>query len=317
MKNLIFPGLLSLALACGSLAGCSDESTPSTTPTGGDAGTPVGGAGGSDAGGGTVAYSCAGYCAQVTANCTGDNLQYKDQNDCMTYCAAAKWPAGVPDEMAGNTLACRIYHSGVAKGDPVTHCPHGGPSGAGVCGKLTTRLDTADKYTRVDRMGMPAVATALVGDKARKTNYNDGNPANDVKDFLTDWGMRLQTFHTALDDDLTMLKLVPCSMMPAAPSTLPQCLTQEYATGKSVASLIAPSDVIRINPASPAGFPNGRRLEDPVIDVTLAVLLLDLKAPGQAADTLAKLPLNPKQNDIAGGIFLTEFPYFQPAQPAP
>jgi hypothetical protein len=308
MKNLIFPSLLTLVLVGPGLSGCSDEDAkPAVTLGDAAVGDP-------DTGTGPVgSSSCTTYCSNVVANCTGENIQYKDNADCMAYCNSAKWPAGVPDEMSGNTLACRIYHSGVAKGDPVTHCPHGGPTGAGVCGKITTRSDAVTAYTRVDRMGMPAVATALVGDGARKTAYNDGNPANDVKDFLADWGMRLQTFHTALDDDLMALKLTPCSMMPAmAGGTLPACLTQEYAPGKTVASLIAPSDVIRINPATAAGFPNGRKLEDPVIDVTLAVLLLDLtKHP---ADTLAKVPLNPAKNDVAGGTFLTTFPYLHPAQ---
>ena len=63
----------------------------------------------------------------------------------------------------------------------------------------------------------------------------------------------------------------------------------------------------RINLDGAAGFPNGRLAADPVVDVTLAVLLLDLSAPGQDAATLANLPLNPPENDVP---FLDEFPYF-------
>ena len=47
------------------------------------------------------------------------------------------WPAG--SEGAGNTLSCRIKHAGLAAGSPTnatTHCPHAGPTGAGVCGTL-------------------------------------------------------------------------------------------------------------------------------------------------------------------------------------
>ncbi|MEZ4652383.1 MAG: DUF4331 family protein [Candidatus Eisenbacteria bacterium] len=63
-------------------------------------------------------------------------------------------------------------------------------------------------------------------------------------------------------------------------------------------------DVLRIDPSQPAGFPNGRGLADPVIDVTLAVVLLDLSVHG--AGTLAGLPLNPPANDVA---FASAFPY--------
>ena len=34
-------------------------------------------------------------------------------------------------------------------------------------------------FTRVDRMGMPAISTALIG-SAEKNNYNDDSPADDV-----------------------------------------------------------------------------------------------------------------------------------------
>lgn len=82
------------------------------------------------------------------------------------------------------------------------------------------------------------------------------------------------------------------------------CLSQEVAPGVSVASLVVP-DTLKIDLSKPAGFPNGRLLSDPVIDVTLAVIFLDLTKQG--ADTFAKIPLDPYGNDVP---LLTGFPYF-------
>ena len=92
-----------------------------------------------------------------------------------------------------------------------------------------------------------------------------------------------------------------------------QCLNQEVAPGTTVANLVVP-DVLRIDPSAAAGFPNGRKLADPVIDVTLAVLFLDIDASGQSPLTFAKLPLNPPSNDVA---FRSGFPFLAPPQGNP
>lgn len=82
------------------------------------------------------------------------------------------------------------------------------------------------------------------------------------------------------------------------------CLNQIVpGTGSTVAGLVVP-DTVTINLNAPSGFPNGRRLEDPVIDVTFAALFLDLDV--HPADTLVKLPLNPPANDRP---FRADFPY--------
>ena len=89
------------------------------------------------------------------------------------------------------------------------------------------------------------------------------------------------------------------------------CLTQQVAPGVRVADLVIP-DTIKIDLSKPAGFPNGRRLTDPVIDVTLAVLFLDLtKHP---ATLFASIPVNPAANDRP---FRAEFPYLAPPQGNP
>jgi hypothetical protein len=91
------------------------------------------------------------------------------------------------------------------------------------------------------------------------------------------------------------------------------CLTQVIpgTNGATPASLILP-DTLKLDTSRPAGFPNGRRLEDPVIDITLAVLFLDMTK--QSPGTFAALPLNPPANDKP---FLTTFPFLAPPQGNP
>ena len=161
--------------------------------------------------------------------------------------------------------------------------------------------DSVSSYTRVDRMGMPAIATAVI---TSKDNYNKADPADDANlDFAGEIVANLGAIHAALDDDLGNAGLVPCNVDPNDPfnSDTSKCIMQ-------AAPLVVP-DTITIDTTAAAGFPNGRKLADPVIDVTLAVVLLDLSAQEQSATTLADLPLNPSANDKP---FLTTFPYLAP-----
>ena len=91
------------------------------------------------------------------------------------------------------------------------------------------------------------------------------------------------------------------------------CLSQVIpgTGGATPASLVIP-DTIKLNMALPAGFPNGRRLQDPAPDITLAVLLLDMTKHSPA--TFANLPLNPVANDLP---FLTVFPFAAAPQGTP
>jgi hypothetical protein len=98
---------------------------------------------------------------------------------------------------------------------------------------------------------------------------------------------------------------------PAATLSVTRCLTQEVAPGRSVASLVIP-DTLQLNLNAPPGFPNGRRLEDSVVDITLAALLLDLRQ--HSAATFLGIPLNPPANDRP---FLSTFPFIAPPQGNP
>jgi hypothetical protein len=147
-------------------------------------------------------------------------------------------------------------------------------------------------YTRVDRTGMPAVNVALIGGEARKDAYNAADPGDDESGaFVEDLTASVTGLHASLDDALVELALTPC-----APA---DCLAQAQ-------PLVVP-DALSIDPSAPAGFPNGRQPADTVMDLTLAVLLLDLDV--HAVTTFADVPLNPTANDMP---FETAFPYFAP-----
>lgn len=177
---------------------------------------------------------------------------------------------------------------------------------AGGCGGSSSGTNTdafvfstqpPSAYARIDRMGMPAVNTALI---ASKNPYNAADPSDDVSGtFVSEIVASLSGLHGALDDDLMNAGLTPCTAPGNGSGT---CVAQG-------GPLIVP-DSINIATAQPAGFPNGRRLADPVMDLTLAVILLDLST--HAVTTLADLPLNPPANDAT---FQTGFPYLAPAQP--
>ena len=151
--------------------------------------------------------------------------------------------------------------------------------------------DDASAYTRVDRFGMPAINTAVI---TSKDDYNQADPADDANgDFVPEIIANLTALHEALDDDLVGLGLTPCTVIGDGSGS---CVTQ-------AAPLVVP-DTLAIDGSTAAGFPNGRTLSDPVIDVTLAVVLLDLSV--HPVDLLASLPLNPPENDLS---FDTTFPY--------
>ncbi len=98
---------------------------------------------------------------------------------------------------------------------------------------------------------------------------------------------------------------------PAAFNVMP-CLGQIVpGTSRSVLDLIVP-DTLTLDLNSTAGFPNGRRLTDPVIDVTLNAIFLRLSTNGPG--TLASVPVNPAANDLP---FRPGFPYLAAAQGAP
>jgi hypothetical protein len=167
--------------------------------------------------------------------------------------------------------------------------------------------DPYEAYTQIDRHGAVEAGTAGIAapeglgfnpgsDISIRDDYNASNPAEDAAGmWLPEIGASVTFFHAALDDDLQSL-----GMMPA---TVDQTVAQ-------AGPVIVP-DTIKYDPSLPTAYPNGRRLEDPVVDITLAAVLLDLQV--HPLSLFAGLPLNPPANDVPFG---KEFPYLAPPHPA-
>ena len=85
----------------------------------------------------------------------------------------------------------------------------------------------------------------------------------------------------------------PPTASPSSFNVMP-CLNQMPVPGRTVANLVVP-DVLQLDLSRPSGFPNGRGFLDPVVDITLAVILLDLSR--HSAATFASIPLNPNAVD--------------------
>ena len=241
---------------------------------------------------------CDNYCQLALDHCTGDNELYGSDAECQTACAEFD-DSGNAGDTQYDTVQCRIYHGGApAATSPEIHCPHAGEEPTDFC--LDTpetfrfKTNAPSEYTRVDRMGMPAISTAVIS-SAQKNAYNDANPADDANgNFVADITANVTALHLALDDDLAAATLTPC--------VATDCVNQ-------AAPLVVP-DTLKIDTTGNAGFPNGRRLTDPVIDVTLAVVLLDLNV--HAVTALVGV-LNPTENDLGvEGAFLSAFPYLHP-----
>jgi hypothetical protein len=156
-------------------------------------------------------------------------------------------------------------------------------------------------YTRVDFQGLPAVNTALIpcvdpdAGNCRKDDYNNATQA-EISGSMFDSEVSSSIFFLAdsLDDDLAAVPVPDCDT--------PDCVA-------FVDNFIEP-DALTIDTAVASGFPSGRLLEDQVIDITLAAILLDIGGDPTLLGAFAGLPLNPVANDVAFGA---EFPYLAPA----
>lgn len=107
---------------------------------------------------------------------------------------------------------------------------------------------------------------------------------------------------------------------PAPPATITaynveNCFTQVIpgSGGLTLRTMVVP-DTVKLDLTRPSGFPNGRDLDDPVVDILIAVLFIDFAVTGQSPATFANLPLNPPGNDRP---FSQTFPFLAPPQGSP
>jgi hypothetical protein len=108
------------------------------------------------------------------------------------------------------------------------------------------RHDAPNQLEQADRMGNPAVNTALIP-SSLKDAFNQAKPQNDAEDF----GAIMLATLTALGTN---------------------------ATNKGILASVAVPDTLKFNRDAPDGFPNGRRPQDDVIETLFSLIL---GAPGQ------------------------------------
>jgi len=125
----------------------------------------------------------------------------------------------------------------------------------------------------LDRMGNPVVNTVFIP-SAQKNRYNRGRPQTDEANFGDTIRATLVALGTSEENSATITDLV-----------IP--------------------DTLKLNVNSDEGFPNGRQLEDDVIDTLLGLIFEETAGP--ATDGVG-------ENDEP---FLNDFPYLAPPHQAP
>ena len=201
--------------------------------------------------------------------------------------------------------------------------------------------DAPDRYVRVDRTGEPAIATALLtrettpaptnasGGTLNPANaantfnnqrdaLNRGDPINDARDFaglltVGPQGNSLRNIHYEVGPALRALGLTPCSTETVTPP-LNNTQVDISACVAQVAPVVLP-DVITFDFSAPAGWPNGRGYDDPVVDRLLSAALLRIGGtnPPHTINTLVGV-INTTR-DESGTPLPASFPHLRPAQP--
>jgi hypothetical protein len=168
-------------------------------------------------------------------------------------------------------------------------------------------------WTQVSRLGMPLVNELIIG-LDDKDKFNASKPKNDVANF---------------SDYVTnpVLPAVIQSLFPAAvaPTNFPRTdlvtVFLKGISGVNQPTTVVPADLLRLNTSTPAaaagaqnplgvaggdlaGFPNGRRPADDVVDLSLRVAMGALCVLTGATDTL-KVGCAPADAP-AGGLALTD-----------
>lgn len=113
---------------------------------------------------------CPSYCTQIQANCTGANAQYPTEaNNAHCLAACESFTKGTLGEMTGNTLGCRLYHSGApAMTDATLHCPHAGPAGDKIGGTGAFCGDACASFCTLE-----IKACGVTGDAGGNGQYAD------------------------------------------------------------------------------------------------------------------------------------------------
>jgi hypothetical protein len=106
-------------------------------------------------------------------------------------------------------------------------------------------------FVQVDRMAVPAINTALI-DTPDKDAYNLGDPSTDVP-----------TWRAKIVTKIIGLRAAVAGVLPA----------ENFGTTPDALADIVCPDVVTIDFASPLVFPNGRGLDDDVMDLVVGLVL--------------------------------------------
>lgn len=126
-------------------------------------------------------------------------------------------------------------------------------------GTIKAWVSASKGSEQLDRMGIPAINTALIPSDM-KDDFNQGSPATDVAEFQDTARATAQGLRDAVDAVLDG----PVGPQDGGPLG--------DLTAEQVAGALIP-DIVTIDLSQDVVFPNGRRLEDDVIDVALQLVL--------------------------------------------
>jgi len=76
---------------------------------------------------------CDDYCRVNRTACTGEFAVYENPRQCQAVCNATRKGDRARDTGGQDSVACRLYHSYFALGQPSPHCSHSGPTGDKIC----------------------------------------------------------------------------------------------------------------------------------------------------------------------------------------
>jgi hypothetical protein len=125
-----------------------------------------------------------------------------------------KYPASV---LASRPLGPQANDVPFRSDFPYLAPPQGNPPPAPAGANFNFRTDPPSAYVQVDRMGMPAISTVLIG-SAAKSSYNDDSPSVDgTRKYVNEITATLGVLANALADDWQRLGLAVCAKPVAGP----------------------------------------------------------------------------------------------------
>jgi hypothetical protein len=176
---------------------------------------------------------------------------------------------------------------------PITALTGGSNANSGTIGAW---VSTTKNGARIDRMAIPAINTALIP-SAQKDAFNQGAPASDATAYRATAVTTINGLRGAVDGLFG-------SSAPQDGGPLGKL------TSEQVAGALIP-DIVTINFANPVQFPNGRRLQDDVIDAALGVVL-NRGGPTGIPDAIAA-----NDKAFSGSFPYMADPHMPGAAPAP